>query len=267
MNRLAALLARGTPSEAAFAAYAAAVGPEEAAAARALLGGQRPKRLAPAATLLTWVAEATQTPAELVAACLAVSKDRAEVAALLLPLPPAPAPGQPPCPSPTLTLTQALPHLASRAAFLKMAQSLAPPARLLFTRLAAGTLRSRIAAPPPPAQTAPGRCLALLTLLDPSGPEITLALPQGNGLVPLTRLRLTLAETPQILAWARAHTTDRFGPLRQVTPAQVFELAFDGTTPNARRKCGLDLIAPRLIAWRQDLTPDQVPPANSLHPG
>ncbi len=254
MIRFAAFVAQGTPTPTTFAAYAAKAGAEDAAAARALLSGQRPKRLASAATLLDWVADATHTPAFLIDACLQACPDKAEVAALLLPHAPLLTllQSEPP------TLTEVLGTLTSQTQYLSFARRLPPQARILLNRIAAGTFRTRLTEPAQTSQT-PGQCFAILTMIDPSGPEGTFAIPHGNTLIPLTKLRLTLPDTADLLAWARAHTTDRFGPLRQVTPTQVFELTFDATTPNPRRKCGLDLAAPRLIAWVRDRHADQVP--------
>ncbi len=254
MIRFATFLAQGTPTPEAFAAYAAQVGTQDASTAQALLSGQRPKRIAAPQTLLDWVAEATHTPPFLVDACLKVAPDKAEVAALLLPLP---------TDGTRLTLTATLSDLTDRAAYLQLASALPLPARQILNRLASGTFRTKLTGQPESSQS-PGTCLAILTLIDPSGPEATFALPHGNALVPLTRLKLTLPETPAILAWAKAHTTDRFGPLRQVTPAQVFELAYDGTTPNTRRKSGVDLVSPRLIAWHPSLTPDRATPLDAV---
>ena len=253
MIRFAALLSQGTLTPDILARHAETAGPEDAAAARALLSGTRPKRLVPAATLLAWVAGATQTPAFLIDACRRATPDLCELAALLLP----PATGEPP------TLTEVLANLTTPEAYLTLARRLPPEARLILNRIASGTFRTRLTEPVLHAPS-PGTCLAILTLIDPSGPTATFALPFGNGLAPLCRLRLTLAETPALLTWARANTTDRFGPQRQVAPVQVFEIGFDGTTPNARRKCGFDLVEPRLIAWRQAATPDAATPVAAL---
>lgn len=249
MIRFAVLLAQGTPTEARLAAHAAQA-PEDAEAARALLSGTRPKRIATSDTLLSWVAEATRTPPFLVAACLAASGDKSEVAALLLPDPE----GAP------LTLTETLTTLSPET-YLSLARRLPVPARMILNRLATGTFRTKRAEPVLTAAN-PGTCLAILTLLSPS--EATFALPHGNGLVPLTRLPLTLPEAGNILAWARANTNARFGPIRELTPTLVFEIGFEATTPNSRRKSGLDLVAPRLIAWHPDLTPDRATPLASL---
>ncbi len=253
MIRFAQLLAQGTPTPDAFAAYEAQVGPQDARAAQRLLSGERPKRLAPAATLVDWVAQATETPAFLLEACAKTCADKAELAALLLP----PATGQAP------SLAQALDSLTSAQDYLALARGLPPEARLILNRLASGTFRTKLSNPSTTPQT-PGTCLAILTLIDPSTPEATFALPHGASLVPLTRLRLTLPETPALLAWARANVTDRFGPLRQVPPTQIFELAFDGITQNARRKSGIDLVGARVTAWLQQANADDVPPLSAL---
>jgi hypothetical protein len=250
MIRFAQLLAQGTPTPDAFATYTAQVGPQDAQAAHRLLSGERPKRLAPAATLLDWVAQATDTPAFLLDACAKTCSDKAELAALLLP----PATGQAP------TLAQALESLTSAQDYLALARCLPPEARLILNRLATGTFRTKLSQPSSSTPQTPGRCLAILTLIDPSAPEATFALPHGATLVPLTRLRLTIPETPALLAWARANVTDRFGPLRQVPPTQVFELEFDGITPNARRKSGIDLVGARVTAWLQQANAADVPP-------
>jgi len=253
MIRFAQLLAQGTPTPDAFAAYEAQVGPQDARAAQRLLSGERPKRLAPAATLLDWVAQSTDTPAFLLDACAKTCPDKAELAALLLP----PATGQAP------TLAQALDSLTSAQDYLALARGLPPEARLILIRLATGTFRTKLSPPSTTPQT-PGTCLAILTLIDPSTPEATFALPHGASLVPLTRLRLTIPQTPALLSWARANVTDRFGPLRQVPPIQVFELAFDGITQNARRKSGIDLVGARVTAWLQQANADDVPPLSAL---
>ena len=253
MIRFAQLLAQGTPTPDAFSAYMTQVDPQESEAAQRLLSGQRPTSLAPAATLLGWVAQATDTPDFLIDACLKICPDKAELAALLLP----PATGTTP------SLAQSLANLTSAADYLTLARSLPPEARILFNRLASGTFRAKLAPPTTTPQT-PGHCLAILTLIDPSGPTATFALPHGAALVPLTRLRLTIPGTPALLAWARANVTDRFGPLRQVPMTQVFELEFDGMIPNARRKSGITLLGARVKAWRQDTRAADVPPLSAL---
>ena len=269
MIRFTGLIAPGAPSADAFAAYEAEVGPSEAAAARALLSGTRPKRIASSDTLLGWVASATHTPAFLIQACLAATADKSEVASLLMPQ----ATGCPPTLTETLGLLRAAPQMPDRHSvadtspdapqvltdadrYLALARRLPPKARLILNRLATGTFRIRLAAPIATPQT-PGLCLAILTLIDPAGPTASFALPHGNGLIPLCKLPLTLPETAEILNWARNHTTNRFGPLRELAPALIFEITFQGTTPNPRRKSGLDLVGAKLTQWHRSLTPDR----------
>jgi DNA ligase 1 len=81
---------------------------------------------------------------------------------------------------------------------------------------------------------------------------VTLALWQGNALVPIARLPLTLAETPEIMGWIRANVSERFGPVRLVPPVHLFEIGFDGLSPNPRRKCGFDLLGATITRWLPD---------------
>jgi DNA ligase-1 len=53
-------------------------------------------------------------------------------------------------------------------------------------------------------------------------------------------------------AWIRAHTIERFGPVRQVQPLQVFELGFEGVNRSARHRSGAAVRFPRVLRWRQD---------------
>ena len=63
---------------------------------------------------------------------------------------------------------------------------------------------------------------------------------------------LTDAEFRSITAWVRKNTLQRFGPVRQVPPELVFEIAFEGIQPSPRHKSGLALRFPRMLRWRQD---------------
>lgn len=256
MIRFTALVAAGTPTAEAFAIYAAHVGPDDAATARALLTGTRPKRIATADTLLAWVATATQTPDFLIQSCLATTPNKLEVASLLLPL----VRGAPP------TLTETLAQLTP-ATYLSLALRLPPQARLILNRLATGAFRTRLPSATDPPQF-PGTCLAILTMLDPSGPTAYFALPHGSALIPLTKVLLTLPQTAEILMWSRNHTTNRFGPLRELSPILIFEITHQGTTPNPRRKSGVNLVGATLIQWHPTLTPDRATPLEDLkrHP-
>ncbi|MGJ8544914.1 MAG: ATP-dependent DNA ligase [Sulfitobacter sp.] len=97
------------------------------------------------------------------------------------------------------------------------------------------------------AQAGSGRRANLFT-------DFTFAVWDGNDLVPFTKAYsgLSDAEFRQITAWVRRHTTARFGPVRQVTPEHVFEIAFEGIRASPRHKSGVALRFPRMLRWRRD---------------
>lgn len=84
--------------------------------------------------------------------------------------------------------------------------------------------------------------------------DFTFAVWNGNDLVPFTKAYsgLTDAEFNQITAWVRKNTQQRFGPVRQVTPHHVFEIAFEGIQESPRHKSGVALRFPRMSRWRKD---------------
>jgi DNA ligase-1 len=52
--------------------------------------------------------------------------------------------------------------------------------------------------------------------------------------------------------WVRDHTTNRFGPVREVAPELVLEIAFDGLARSTRHKSGLAMRFPRINRIRTD---------------
>lgn len=60
------------------------------------------------------------------------------------------------------------------------------------------------------------------------------------------------AELVAIDRWVRDHTTDRFGPVREVAPGLVLEVAFDNVHRSSRHKSGIALRAPRIMRLRWD---------------
>lgn len=102
------------------------------------------------------------------------------------------------------------------------------------------------------AQSGHGRRANLFT-------DFTFAVWQGNDLVPFTKAYsgLTDAEFAEITRWVRRNTLQRYGPVRQVTPHHVFEIAFEGIQESPRHKSGIALRFPRMLRWRQDKTVDQ----------
>jgi DNA ligase-1 len=72
---------------------------------------------------------------------------------------------------------------------------------------------------------------------------------------------LTDKEFKEVDRWIKKHTTDRFGPVRQVKPFHVFEIAFEGIAESKRHKSGVATRFPRIIRWRKD---KKIEDANTL---
>ena len=85
--------------------------------------------------------------------------------------------------------------------------------------------------------------------------DYTFGVWQDDALVPVAKAYSGLKQTEleALDRWIRRHTTERFGPVRAVEPAQVFELACDGVQRSKRHKAGLTMRFPRIQRWRQDL--------------
>ena len=84
--------------------------------------------------------------------------------------------------------------------------------------------------------------------------DFTFAVWNGNELVPFTKAYsgLTDEEFRKITAWVRKNTQQKFGPVRQVKPHHVFEIAFEGIHASPRHKSGIALRFPRMSRWRHD---------------
>lgn len=84
--------------------------------------------------------------------------------------------------------------------------------------------------------------------------DYTFGLWEGDTLVPVAKAYSGL-DDKEILAldrWLRAHTRERFGPVRSVEPVQVFELGFEGVNLSRRHKSGVAVRFPRILRWRHD---------------
>ena len=97
------------------------------------------------------------------------------------------------------------------------------------------------------AQAGSGRRATLFT-------DYTFAVWDGDALVTFTKAYsgLTDKEFREITAWVRKNTLQRFGPVRQVAPHHVFEIAFEGIQASPRHKSGIALRFPRMLRWRHD---------------
>jgi DNA ligase-1 len=59
-------------------------------------------------------------------------------------------------------------------------------------------------------------------------------------------------ELGRLDSWIRNHTTNRFGPVREVEQALVLEIAFDAAQLSGRHKSGVALRFPRVARLRWD---------------
>ena len=268
MIAFAAMLAARSLDDTALAAYLTTASPADRAACDLLLSGTRPRRIAGMEALLHWSAEVAGIPDWLVAASVQASGDRAETAALLLPSPV----GTPPKLTPP-SLAEVTDRLAratritAHATMIDLWQRLPPRANLVLNQLASGSFRATIATQPTVVGPS-GSVLAVMIMAAAARPEITLALWRDGVPVPIARLPLTLPETPEVMAWIRANVAQRFGPLRQVPPVQVFRVGFAGLVQNPRRKSGYELQGAVIEAWLPNYSgtdADQLDVLSGLH--
>jgi DNA ligase-1 len=63
---------------------------------------------------------------------------------------------------------------------------------------------------------------------------------------------LTDAELKEVDRFVKKNTLQRFGPVREVKPELVFELAFEGVSKSTRHKSGVATRFPRIKRWRRD---------------
>jgi len=87
--------------------------------------------------------------------------------------------------------------------------------------------------------------------------DYTFAVWDNDVLVPFAKAYsgLTDKEILEVDNWIKKHTIDKFGPVRSVETALVFELAFEGINHSGRHKSGVALRFPRILRWRKDKTP------------
>jgi DNA ligase-1 len=84
--------------------------------------------------------------------------------------------------------------------------------------------------------------------------DFTFAVWNNEELVPFCKAYsgLTDKEMAEVDSWVKKNTLDKFGPVRSVTPALVFEIGFEGINPSPRHKSGVALRFPRILRWRRD---------------
>lgn len=84
--------------------------------------------------------------------------------------------------------------------------------------------------------------------------DFTFGLWQDGALVPVGKayFGFTDAELRELDRFVRRNTTQRFGPVRQVAPDLVLEVAFEGVSRSPRHKSGLAMRFPRIARIRWD---------------
>ena len=97
------------------------------------------------------------------------------------------------------------------------------------------------------AQAGHGRRSTLFT-------DYTFGLWHEGALVPVAKAYSGLddREILKLDRWIRAHTLERFGPVRSVQAVQVFELGFEAVNRSKRHKSGIAVRFPRILRWRHD---------------
>lgn len=84
--------------------------------------------------------------------------------------------------------------------------------------------------------------------------DYTFGVWKGNEIVPVGKayFGFTDQELIQLDKWIRAHTTERYGPVREVSKDLVFEVAFDSAHESPRHRSGIALRFPRINRIRWD---------------
>jgi DNA ligase-1 len=114
------------------------------------------------------------------------------------------------------------------------------------------------------AQRGQGRRASLYT-------DYTFGVWRGDELVPFCKAYsgLTDAEIVAVDRFVRENTIEKFGPVRTVRPALVFEIGFEGIARSTRHKPGVAVRFPRMLRWRTDKGPadaDRVEQLQALLP-
>ena len=84
--------------------------------------------------------------------------------------------------------------------------------------------------------------------------DFTFGVWDEDALVPVGKayFGFTDAELRELDRFVRENTTERFGPVRQVAPSLVLEVAFEGLNRSGRHKAGLAMRFPRIRRIRWD---------------
>lgn len=110
------------------------------------------------------------------------------------------------------------------------------------------------------AQPGNGRRATLFT-------DYTFGLWHEGELVPVAKAYSGLSneEIEQVDRWVRAHTIEKFGPVRRVSPVHVFEIAFENVQRSTRHRSGVAVRFPRIARWRHDKRPEDADTLEALN--
>ena len=88
--------------------------------------------------------------------------------------------------------------------------------------------------------------------------DYTFAVWDKDVLVPFAKAYsgLTDEEIVELDKWIRAHTKEKFGPVRSLEAFHVFELHFEAIALSGRHKSGISVRFPRISRWRKDKKPE-----------
>ena len=75
---------------------------------------------------------------------------------------------------------------------------------------------------------------------------------------------LTDQEIRAVDALVRRTTMEKFGPVRALTPTQVFEIGFEGIQRSPRHRSGIAVRFPRMLRWRRDKPVDEADTLDTL---
>ncbi len=96
--------------------------------------------------------------------------------------------------------------------------------------------------------------------------DYTFGVWNGEEIVPVAKAYsgLTNEEIAVLDKWIRKNTVDKFGPVRQVKPEKVFEIAFEGMQISSRHKAGIALRFPRIVRERLDKKAEEADSLESI---
>ena len=97
--------------------------------------------------------------------------------------------------------------------------------------------------------------------------DFTFGVWDEDALVPVGKayFGFTDAELRELDRFVRENTTERFGPVRQVAPSLVLEVAFEGLNRSGRHKAGLAMRFPRIRRIRWDKPAAEADTLETLH--